>query len=110
MNRHLASRQKPVPKLVSMPRFGPGFPVIPSFTEGVNFTEVIGTTVSQKSCVCSTREGGRIVELGRAVWDAATGDKKEYAIKIGMVSRIRCHDSQRVGSDVLHALFHLMST
>src|SRR6266571_944446 len=93
MKRHAASRQKPVPKLASMSSLGPSFPETPSFTEGVIFTEVIGTTTSLKSWVCSTVEEGAIVEgLGKTFWAAAMGDRQEHAIKIGTISRkiIRC--------------------
>src|SRR6266851_9965745 len=94
MKRHAASRQNPVPKLASMSSLGPGFPVIPSFAEGIIFTEVIGTTISLKSCVCSTVGGGGIVVgLGKSFWAAAMGDRQKHATKIGITSRkiIRYH-------------------
>ena|SRR5205807_6942322 len=109
MKLHSSSRQKPVPKSASIPRLGPSFPVTPSFIEGVNFTELIGTTISLKSRACPAGDGGGIVELGRAVWAAAMCETHEHAIKIRAVPRkiIRHHkDFQRVGSNVLHALLH----
>src|SRR6266566_1176353 len=113
MKRHVASRQKPVPKLASMSSLGPSFPEIRSFTEGVIFTEVIGTTISLKSWVCSTvEEGGMVEGLERTFWAAAIGDRQEHAIRVGMISReITTHPrSPRTGdASVLHVLFHRAS-
>ncbi len=66
---------------------------MPSFAEGVSLTELIGTTISPKSLVCSVEEGGIVEGLGKAVWAAAMGDRLEHATKIGIISRkiIRCH-------------------
>src|SRR2546430_5942687 len=108
MKRHAASRQKPVPKLASMPRLGPSFPVIPSFTEGANFTEVMGTTTAPKSGACSTvEERGIVGRLGKIVWAAAIGDRQEHAIKVGMTSRkiIKCRPTLNQSvSNVLHEI------
>src|SRR5712692_563791 len=88
MKRHAASRQKPVLKLASMSRLGPSLPLIPSFTEGVNFTELIGTTTSLKSWVRSTVEEDGIVEgLVRTFWAAAIAERQEHAIRVAMASR-----------------------
>ena len=93
-----------------MPSAGTGFPVTPSFTKGVIFNELVGTTTSLKSLVCSTvEEEGIVGGLGEASWAAATGDRQEHTIKIAMTPRkiIRCHPTlNSVGSDALHPLFH----
>src|SRR2546430_15518529 len=88
MKRHAASRQKPVPKLASMPWLGPSFPVIPSFTEGANFTVVMGTTTAPKSRACSTvEERGIAGRLGKIAWAAALGGRQQDVMKLGMTSR-----------------------
>src|SRR6266436_3968383 len=113
MKRHAASRQKPVPNLVSTLSVGTGLAPLPTIKVGVNFSAVIGTTTSLKSLVCSTVEEGGIVRgLGEASWAAATGDRQEHTIKIVMTWRkiIRCLPTlNSVGSDALHALFHKLS-
>jgi len=61
---------------------------MPSFNEGVIFSEVIGTTIPLKSSVCSTvAEGSIVEELGNTFCATAAGDRQEHAINIDMISR-----------------------
>src|SRR6266446_2117369 len=114
MKRHAASRQKPVPNLVSTLSVGTGLAPLPTIKVGVIFSAVIGTTTSLKSLVCSTvEEGGIVAGFGEACWAAAVGSKQEHAIKIVRTPRkiIRCRPTlNSVGSDALHVLFHELST
>src|ERR1700676_829895 len=108
MKRHAGSRQKPVPNLASMSRLGPSLPVTPSFADGVNFTEVMGTTTSLKSCSCFEK-GGIVERPGRISWAGPEVQRHELPIttKINLRKIIRhSPDFPRVRSDVLHALLH----
>src|SRR6266849_7293565 len=112
MKRHVASRQKPVPNFAFISRPGPSLPVTPSFADGVNFTEVIGTTTSLKSCSCF-EEGETVDRLGRASWAGPEVQRHELPIttKMNLRKTIRhSPDSPRVSSDVLHALLHRMTS
>jgi hypothetical protein len=64
-----------------MSSLGTGLSAIPSFAEGVNFTEVIGTTISLKSRECS-EEGGIAEGLGKASWAGTETQKLELAIRV----------------------------
>ena len=58
-------------------------------------------------------EGGIVEGLGKTFWEAAMGDRQEYAIKIGVISRkIIGHycDCVRVSSSVLHVVLQRVST
>src|SRR5260370_23549080 len=94
MKRHAASRQKPVPNLVSTLSVGTGLAPLPTIKVGVIFSAVIGTTISLKSLVCSTvEEEGIVGGLGETSWAAVMRNRQEHAIRIGMILRkiIRHH-------------------
>jgi hypothetical protein len=71
-----------------MRRLGSSVPDMPTFNEGVIFSEVIGTTISLKSSVWSSVAEGPIVEeLGNTFCATAGSDRQEHAINIDMISR-----------------------
>src|SRR5579885_1269538 len=88
MKRHSASRQNPEPNPAAKWMAGLTFPRSPIFTEGLSFTDVIGTTTASKpgaGCAAPTGEGAE--ESGSSSCAAAAQDREKLNTSNGTIPR-----------------------